>query len=98
MQRLLSEFDNLEEVGVLRKCNKQLHVLVDNHAHLWKHVQYSPPGLAKLSSYGLCTEKVLRKGAMEGNREAQIMLALMYHHGYSCPCHPLGLPAGQKLM
>ena len=29
----------------------------------------------------------------QGNVEAQIMLALMYHHGYSCPCHPLGIPA-----
>jgi hypothetical protein len=34
-------------------------MLVDNHAHLWRHVQYSPPGLAKLSSYGLHTEKVV---------------------------------------
>ena len=123
MQRLLSEFENLEEVSSLRKCNRQvparlrasrpcctlhdtcsccdaacmcthvqLRVLVDGHSGLWQNVQYSPPGLARLSTYGLQTEKVLRKGAQEGNREAQMMLALMYHHGYTCPCHPLHIP------
>lgn len=70
----------------------QFRELVDNHSCLWRKVQYSPPGLAKLSSFGLQTERVLRKGAQEGNREAQMMLALMYHHGYSCPCHPLQIP------
>ena len=92
MQRLLSEFENLEDVSSLRKCNMQLRALVDNHSRLWQNVQFSPPGLARLSTYGLQTEKVLRKGAQEGNREAQMMLALMYHHGYTCPCHPLHIP------
>ena len=107
----------------------------DTTSHTVHGHQYSPPGLARLSAHGLHTEKVLRKGAMQGNREAQIMLALMYYHGchssrcpltltlglclcicicsllgstvfviqvschvcgtrrYTCPCHPLDLPA-----
>ena len=58
---------------------------IDGHAQLWKKMQYSPPGLARLSSFGIHTERVLRKGAQEGNREAQVMLALMYHHGCAPP-------------
>ncbi|EKX48803.1 hypothetical protein GUITHDRAFT_105427 [Guillardia theta CCMP2712] len=94
MQRVLMEFNSVTEVESLRKCNRTLRTLVDEHPKLWKHVTFSPPGLARLSRHGemLQAEKILRKGAKEGNTEAQIMLALMYHHGYTCPCHPLALP------
>ena len=60
----------------------------DTTSHTVHGHQYSPPGLARLSAHGLHTEKVLRKGAMQGNREAQIMLALMYYHG----CHSSRCP------
>ena len=60
----------------------------DTTSHTVHGHQYSPPGLARLSAHGLNTEKVLRKGAMQGNREAQIMLALMYYHG----CHSSRCP------
>jgi hypothetical protein len=40
--RLLAEFDNLEDVGTLRKCNKQLLRIIDNHSHLWRTVQVAP--------------------------------------------------------
>jgi hypothetical protein len=66
---------------------------IDGHAQLWKKMQYSPPGLARLSSFGIHTERVLRKGAQEGNREAQVMLALMYFHGCAPPCRPPPRPA-----
>mmetsp|Transcript_25221 Transcript_25221/g.83339 ORF Transcript_25221/g.83339 Transcript_25221/m.83339 type:complete len:93 (-) Transcript_25221:2538-2816(-) len=65
MQRVLMEFNSVTEVESLRKCNRTLRTLVDEHPKLWKHVTFSPPGLARLSRHGemLQAEKILRKGA-----------------------------------
>mmetsp|Transcript_25214 Transcript_25214/g.83296 ORF Transcript_25214/g.83296 Transcript_25214/m.83296 type:complete len:92 (-) Transcript_25214:2593-2868(-) len=55
MQRVLMEFNSVTEVESLRKCNRTLRTLVDEHPKLWKHVTFSPPGLARLSRHGVRT-------------------------------------------
>lgn len=98
MIRLLEEFESVSEVASLRKCNRTFQLAVDSHSILWKNMRFSPPGLSRFSrmEVALPGERALRKAAQEGNREAQIMLAMMYHHGYRCPCHPLELPGADR--
>mmetsp|Transcript_6037 Transcript_6037/g.19506 ORF Transcript_6037/g.19506 Transcript_6037/m.19506 type:complete len:181 (+) Transcript_6037:48-590(+) len=94
MHRLLLEFSSVQDLSALRKTNNHLKTMVDAHPMLWKNIQFSPPGLSRVARLesALAMEKVLRKGAEGGNVEAQMMLALMYHHGYRCPCHALAIP------
>uniref|UniRef100_A0A7S0QNW2 F-box domain-containing protein n=2 Tax=Cryptomonas curvata TaxID=233186 RepID=A0A7S0QNW2_9CRYP len=94
VHRLLCEFSKIQDVSALRKTNRQLKTFIDDHPQLWRQIEFSPPGLCRVARLESATsmERFLRKGAEDGNVEAQMMLALLYHHGYRCPCHPLAIP------
>ena len=87
MRRLLSEFESIDEVGTLRRCNKSLLATIDGHAMLWRSIQYSPPGLARLSSFGIHTERVLRKGALEVCCPARARVQAPPWRPPACPRH-----------